>query len=684
MNQRAASDTRPGGLFAWYTPGHSDQLGDRLRLFDNTDGPPLELLRLRPDLAASAAFERALRARVEELRDFHDERYARVCRTDRLPEPGGGLAVVSERTEGPRLSEMLRLTGQRGVRLPASLTLTQIANLVDAVAALHARGSSLAHGALGPERLVVGPDGRLLVTEYVLGSALSGLCLDPDRAWRQFGLALPAEAAGASFDQRTDVVQIGTIALALVLSRVLTADDHPGRMQTLVLEADRRAGGGGWDKAWPRFRPWLERALALDGAGFPSALEARGPLSELLGTGPPPLPERGAWDGFQATVDGADTELPIIALDDWERSPGVNASSLEAPAVNRADAHDSVSVPAPEAESAERRAPDRPSLHWPAPGTRMRAVLFCALVVFAIAEGVYIAGRTIASQPAAATARATVSLASDPAAAAVTVDGKPSGHTPVSLELAAGPHRVEMSKGGRHRTVTVDAKAGQTMALVLDLGSGASSTGQLRVSTTPSGARVAVDGRARGTTPLLVADLAPGDHEVLVEGRGRSVRQAVTVEAGVTAALLLPLAGADAPSPGWLAITSTEEVQVFNGGELLGTSRTPRIMLPAGRHELELVNEDLGIRASHEVVVPVGRTATLELTLPTARIDVNATPWAEVWVDGARIGETPLAGVPVPVGRRVVTFKHPQLGERRVECLVSLKRPTRLGVDLRK
>jgi len=684
MNQRAASDTRPGGLFAWYTPGHSDQLGDRLRLFDNTDGPPLELLRLRPDLAASPAFERALRARVEELRDFHDERYARVCRTDRLPEPGGGLAVVSERTEGPRLSEMLRLTGQRGVRLPASLTLTQIANLVDAVAALHARGSSLAHGALGPERLVVGPDGRLLVTEYVLGSALSGLCLDPDRAWRQFGLALPAEAAGASFDQRTDVVQIGTIALALVLSRVLTADDHPGRMQALVLEADRRAGGGGWDKAWPRFRPWLERALALDGAGFRNALEARGPLSELLGAGPPPLPERGAWDGFQATVDGADAELPIIALDDWERSPGVDGSSLYAPGVNRADPHASVSVPAPEAESAEPRAPDRPWLRWPAPGTRMRAVLFCALVVFAIAEGVYIAGRTIASQPAAATARATVSLASDPAAAAVTVDGKPSGHTPVSLELAAGPHRVEMSKGGRHRTVTVDAKAGQTMALVLDLGSGASSTGQLRVSTTPSGARVAVDGRARGTTPLLVADLAPGDHEVLVEGRGRSVRQAVTVEAGVTAALLLPLAGADAPSPGWLAITSTEEVQVFNGGELLGTSRTPRIMLPAGRHELELVNEDLGFRASHEVVVPVGRTATLELTLPTARIDVNATPWAEVWVDGARIGETPLAGVPVPVGRRVVTFKHPQLGERRVECLVSLKRPTRLGVDLRK
>ncbi len=156
------------------------------------------------------------------------------------------------------------------------------------------------------------------------------------------------------------------------------------------------------------------------------------------------------------------------------------------------------------------------------------------------------------------------------------------------------------------------------------------------------------------------------------------------MEAGVTAALLLPLTRADASAPGWLAITSDEEVLVYNEGELLGTSRSPRIMLPAGRHELDLVNEDLGLRAPHEVLVPVGGTATLALTLPSARIDVNATPWAEVLVDGVRIGETPLAAVAVTIGRHVLTFRHPELGERRVECVVSLKRPTRLGVDLRK
>ncbi len=71
---------------------------------------------------------------------------------------------------------------------------------MDAVAALHARGSFLAHGALGPERLVVMAEGRLLVTEYVLGSALGGLGLERERAWRQFGLAIPPNPGAAPFD----------------------------------------------------------------------------------------------------------------------------------------------------------------------------------------------------------------------------------------------------------------------------------------------------------------------------------------------------------------------------------------------------------------------------------------------------------------------------------------------------
>ena len=70
----------------------------------------------------------------------------------------------------------------------------------------------------------------------------------------------------------------------------------------------------------------------------------------------------------------------------------------------------------------------------------------------------------------------------------------------------------------------------------------------------------------------------------------------------------------------------------------------------------------------------------LTAALPVA---LNATPWAEVWVDGERIGETPLGNVPVPIGAHEIVFRHPDLGERRAYATVAVGGPTRVGVDLR-
>jgi hypothetical protein len=156
----------------------------------------------------------------------------------------------------------------------------------------------------------------------------------------------------------------------------------------------------------------------------------------------------------------------------------------------------------------------------------------------------------------------------------------------------------------------------------------------------------------------------------------------VEVSAGATAALFVPMQNL-AAAPGWLNVASEIEMQVLERGELLGTSRA-RIMLPAGRHELDLLNEELGVRVSEDVQVLSGGTAVLEVTLPQGRVDVNALPWAEVWLDGRRIGDTPLGAVPARVGRHLLRFRHPQLGERTVECVVAAGRATRIGVDLRK
>jgi hypothetical protein len=52
-------------------------------------------------------------------------------------------------------------------------------------------------------------------------------------------------------------------------------------------------------------------------------------------------------------------------------------------------------------------------------------------------------------------------------------------------------------------------------------------------------------------------------------------------------------------------------------------------------------------------------------------------------MNGERVGETPIANLSKRVGTYEVVFKHPELGERRETMTVTLRQPSRLGVDMR-
>jgi hypothetical protein len=65
-------------------------------------------------------------------------------------------------------------------------------------------------------------------------------------------------------------------------------------------------------------------------------------------------------------------------------------------------------------------------------------------------------------------------------------------------------------------------------------------------------------------------------------------------------------------------------------------------------------------------------------------MSLNATPWAEVWVDGEKLGDTPIGNHQLTLGPHDIVFRHPDLGEQRHTVMVTLKTPVRLSVDLRK
>ncbi len=685
-------------MFAWYAQGFSDALGDRLLLFDNTSGAPLELLRLRPELSRAAGFETLVRQRASELRDFDDAHHARVCRVDRLPDPGGGLAIVSAGTEGQRLSDILRLAEQRHVQPTGDVVREILRQLVGGVAKLHARGDTFAHGALGLERLVISPDGQLLVTEYVLGSALALAPLDRSAFWRTLRLAVPMDGAAPPFDRRTDVLQIGTVALALVLGRPLREDDYPGRLMELVSEADDRLLLGGWGKLAPPFRRWLLQMLQIDlEPAIGDAVEAHYALQEVLALDPRARFGAGAVEAFvrachrQQARQGSD--LPPSRGDEALRALPP-ASDDEADQFNPfADSFAEGAREAPEPargalpEAARRSLPAADEIPPAAagPGSRWKQAALIVLAIVAVGQAVFIGARLLSGGRSDLPATAIVNVDSSPGQAIVLVDGKRAGVTPVRLELRAGRHVLDVAAGDRRRTITLAATAGTTTSHYVELPAAQPQGATLKVVTGPPGGRVLVDGQLRGVSPVLVAGLAAGKHDVVVENKdGRGVRQTVDIEQNATASLFVPLPGGSAPAPGWLSIAAPLELSVYEDGELLGTSKSARIMLAAGRHELQLVADGVAYRTTREVQVPVGKTITLEVILPNARLDINASPWAEVLIDNRRIGETPLSGVAVPIGRHVVTFRHPELGERTAEYLITLQGPTRLSVDLRK
>jgi hypothetical protein len=321
---------------------------------------------------------------------------------------------------------------------------------------------------------------------------------------------------------------------------------------------------------------------------------------------------------------------------------------------------------------------------------RKREILMVVMALAVIAEGGFIAYSMLANRAAVPPETGSLTVTSEPSGQPVLIDGTAQGMTPVTLTIASGGHRIEVGSGAqlhsRPVTITRGGDVAVHVALTTPPPDGAvPGTGGLQIATDPPGARVTVDGEARGVAPLTIANLKVGDHVVSVRGAtGDPINRTVTVQEASVASLFISMSPRGAFASGWLAVTSGGvPLQIMENGALVGTTDTPRILLPAGTHDLELVNNELGFRQSRSVEITAGQTATLGLKPPMSSISINATPWAEVWINGQRAGETPIGNLAVPIGRHELLFSHPELGEQRRTVTVGVTTPQRISVDMR-
>jgi serine/threonine protein kinase len=338
-----------------------------------------------------------------------------------------------------------------------------------------------------------------------------------------------------------------------------------------------------------------------------------------------------------------------------------------------------IPVPAAQAKSVSKVAPKRQG-----PKISRKAVLVAAALIIIAGGGVF-ASRFVTRRGVAAPSMGTLVVQSNPAGVQVFVDGVDRGPTPARLSVPAGAHILELRGRGVPRVIPLNITAGAEVSQYLEFAN-TPETGSLRVESQPAGAKILVDGTDRGVAPVTINDLLPGDHEVVLQTPIASARHVVSVQAGGTASLVTSVASASTaagPVSGWLMVKAPFALEIREGGTIIGTTEADRLMLAAGRHDIELVNEPLGYRVTRVVQVMPGKVANLAVDLPKGVVNLNATPWAEVWIDGQRVGETPIGNLSIPIGSHEVVFRHPQFGEKRHAISVTMSGPTRVSVDMK-
>ena len=197
----------------------------------------------------------------------------------------------------------------------------------------------------------------------------------------------------------------------------------------------------------------------------------------------------------------------------------------------------------------------------------------------------------------------------------------------------------------------------------------------LIVRSTPDAARVIVDGQDQGVTPLEIADISAGRHHIVLEGAGGRVDRTVVVRDKQTTAVI------EALIHGWIAVFSRVRLDIYRHGRLLGSTEDGHLMIESGRHELELVSDRLGFRAVHVLEVEPGAVTAYTVPLPTGLVRISGAAGTQVWVDGERLGVTPLAPASVPIGTRAFRLRFPDAREATAQVDVTVGDPATLMID---
>lgn len=567
----------------------------------------------------------------------------------------GQYFLAMELVDGPTVHQLV-FDPERGGPVPAPLAAYLVEQVLRGLDYAHRKG--VVHRDLSSANVLCSRDGEVKIVDFGIAAHL--LSRQPLRLkGGSAGYMAPEQQQGAELDGRTDLYAAGVLLAEVVTGRrfaqlppLAELAEAPYRVPLPLLQI-------------------IETATQPDKAArFPDAAAMMQPLSRYLREGDPPTQadlsrlvrrrvpdERRLTRGTPSRLLALLTQAEVPLRPPGPRTPPVTRPLTRPLPAQRRPQGEALpterpgslapSALAPPLASPEE-APPRPALP-PAGGTvifagrppRTHATWRTYLGAAVLLAGLIGAGLVGHSRWAPRSKRPQFPELPGmlhlglPPGATLRVDGQvqPVGKP---LPLPPGRHHVEADAPGRQPVrLTVEIRAGETLRerLVLPW-----TMGHLHLESVPPAA-VSLNGQAVGTTPL---DLdVPLDRTAVLRLSARGH---------------VPLQHEIPPSQ-WVA--ASQQARMGASGGEPDDGQPPRLRL---RLQLE----------------PLGR----------GLLTVGATPWAQVFIDGERRGDTPLRRVPLAAGSHALRLYCPPPGcpepqELRQHITVEPGREVRRIVDFR-
>ncbi len=248
---------------------------------------------------------------------------------------------------------------------------------------------------------------------------------------------------------------------------------------------------------------------------------------------------------------------------------------------------------------------------------------------------------------------ASITVKSNVRNAEVFVDDVKKGAAPVVMRnLLPGQHIVKIIALGQEISKTVDLEAGKEQSVFADF----QLAGSVSVISDPPAATVYLDGRPLGATPILIKEVAVGEHMINLSKAGfADLDQKVNVKGNETADVnvrLTPLAFSIK------VLSVPDNAEVFWDETSRGATPVTIENITQGMHKVRIVKEGYEEQTDTLDIKTSLTEKSYRLSPHTGSLSIKTEPaGVEVIIDNVNVGTTPVNVSALPVKQYLVRLK---------------------------